>query len=168
MSVDQKRVTVESGYGIEDSVRRLRKAYDEMSASTDLSWGLSGVVSAKSVRLMRVQQTSNSIFRPEFTGSFEMRESKCFLSGTFSTNHAALVVMRLWAISLVTIIVGATYVSFKYPSPYSWILPIGGIFILGGGYLFVVAARAYYRTDVDVILRFITESIRGTIASNPL
>jgi hypothetical protein len=146
--------SIASNYGAGESIERLQRA---LSSSTDAS--LRGNVSEYSVRLQRARRLSDSIFRPEFHGSFVTSPSGCQLEGEFRFSDQAKAVIWTWIACVAVLIGGSSVVGLRAGWSDWWRVPLGGLLILLGGMLFFVNAQLYYWRDRDWIIQRVSSAL---------
>ena len=114
---------------------------------------ISGTVSESTVRIIRTQSLGNSIFRPEFNGTFTSTPAGCSLHGDFRLSDQATGLMKAWFLGMSSLAIIAAVMGIRTGYSEWWAVPLGGLRVLLGGVLFVWFANYYYRADRDWIVQ---------------
>jgi hypothetical protein len=141
------QVHIEISDSVENSIARLQR----FLVATDNS--VSGAASGSMVRIIRIQRISNSIFRPEFNGTFTPTAGGCNLHGNLRLSDRASGLLKAWFLGVGVLIIGAAVMGIRTGYSEWWQVPLGGIAVLLMGVLFLLFASYYYRGDKDWIVQ---------------
>jgi hypothetical protein len=149
-------VTIDSKFGSDEALKRLKNLLTGLKESRSAT----GETSGSSIALMRSQRVGNSIFRPQFYGEVSSGETECSLNGEFRLSRTAKTFARGWFgfVGVWTMLTSA--LAIQSTEPYSWVLPLAGVVLLGIGVLFLWFAQRYYESDKDWILRILSDELR--------
>lgn len=112
-----------------------------------------GAASESTVRIIRIQRIGNSIFRPEFNGTFTSTPDGCNLHGNFQLSDQASRFIKGWFAAVCVLIVCAAGMGISTGYREWWQVPLGGVGVLLVGILFLLFASYYYRHDKDWIVQ---------------
>jgi hypothetical protein len=140
------QVHIESSNSVNNSVALVR----DFLAAADHS--VSGAASESMVRIIRIQRIGNSIFRPEFNGSFSSTPDGCILHGQFRLSKQASGLIKSWFVGVSVLLIFAAVSGARTGYNGWWQVPLGGVSVLLVGFLFLLFAKYYYRDDEDWIV----------------
>jgi hypothetical protein len=141
------QVHIEIRDSVENSVARVQR----FLAVPDHS--VSGAATESMVRIIRTQRIGNSLFRPEFNGTFTSTPYGCSLQGDFRLSHRASGIMKAWFSGVGVLVIIAAGIGVQSGYHEWWQVPLVGVAVLLGGVLFLWFARFYYRRDRDWIMQ---------------
>jgi hypothetical protein len=147
-----------SGFGLEESVERLRAATKRSVFSALSETAAVGKVTEKSVRLQRVIPMFGNSFKPFFLGQFQSGNGQVLLVGRFTMLPMVKVFMTFWLG-----VVSLTSVGFLFglksttPAP-AVLVPF---LMLGGGVAMLAFGKWLARNDVA----WLSEVIEGALKS---
>jgi hypothetical protein len=137
------QVHIEIRSNIESSVARVQHF---LAAAND---SVSGAASESMVRIIRIQRNGNSIFRPEFNGTFTPTADGCKLHGDFRLSRRASGILKAWFSGVGVLVIIAAGIGIQSGYREWWQVPLGGVGILLAGFLFLLFAKFYYRGDEE-------------------
>ena len=119
-------------------------------------------LSGSTIRLMYTPSVGRSALRPQLVGTIESANPGSAITVVFQFSPAAQqslkggwVLVALWTLA-------ATAIAAWQPQQgMRWLLPLGGLTVLGLGALVVQFAKVYYRDDEALLVRTITETVSG-------
>ena len=139
------QVQMETNESVDNAVARLQRF---IAAPENF---VTGTASESAVKIMRTQRIANSLFRPEFNGTFTATPNGCTLNGDFRLSRRASGMMKAWFSAVAVLAIIAAGVGIQSGYPQWWQVPLGGVAVGLGGVLFLMFARFYYRKDKDWI-----------------
>lgn len=139
------QVHIEIRNNVESSVARVQ----HFLAAGDHS--VSGAASESMVRIIRTQRIGNSIFRPEFNGTFNSTPDGCNLHGGFRLSHKASGFIKAWLSGVGVLVVCAAGIGIWSGYSEWWQVPLGGVGVLLVGLLLLLFSKYFYRGDEDWI-----------------
>ena len=141
------QVHIEVRDSVENAVARVQR----FLAAADHA--VCGVAAESQVRIIRTQRIGNSLFRPEFHGTFTSTPDGCNLRGSFRLSDQASGIIKAWFLGVSVLVVGAAVVGIRTGYSEWWQVPLGGISVLLVGVLFLRFASYYYRGDKHWIVQ---------------
>jgi hypothetical protein len=139
------KVHIEIRNNVESSVARVQ----HFLAASDHS--VAGAACESMVRIIRTQRIGNSIFRPEFNGTFNSTPDGCVLHGNIRLSDQASGIIKAWFWGVIALIIVSAGMGIRTGYSQWWQVPLGGVGVLLVGFLFLLFAKYFYRGDEDWI-----------------
>jgi hypothetical protein len=145
--------------------QRLLRLLDGMRDVSGQHSVLTGRVVESRIELMRTQRTGNSAFRPQFTGSVKPTAAGTVIVGSFGLATKTKSFMRRWFITIGIWLICTIVVASTDHTLDAWLLPSGGLVLLGIGAAFLHFAKAYHREDQQWLLKLLSDTLESKAES---
>lgn len=141
------QVEIETRHSINEALMRLNSF---LAAEINF---VSGDASKSGVRIIRIQEFGNSLFRPEFQGALIVTPNGCSLRGNFALSRRASGPFKSWFSAVCALIILSAGVGLQTGYAQWWQVPSVGACIMMGGIGFLLFAKRYYSSDQEWIVR---------------
>lgn len=118
--------------------------------------------SGSTLRLRYTPSVGRSELRPQAVAVVESARAGSDIRVVFQFAPAAQPTLKGgWVLGTVWTVIATAIAAFQPQRPMVWLLPLGGVTVLGLGALVVRVAKAYYRDDETRLVRTITDALGG-------
>jgi len=116
--------------------------------------------SGSTLRLMYTPSVGRSELRPQLVGIVEPASAGSDIRVVFQFSPTAQQFLRGWfVLGTIWTVIATAIAAFQPQRPMFWLLPLGGVTVLGLGALVVRVAKSYYCDDEALLARTVSEAL---------